>query len=94
MEFRLQYEMQGCGRCGGTGYYWYGPQAQKGVCFKCGGSGRVLSRRGIYAQTAAHKLIQQFKDSGVDIMSLSREQLEQFVAIKGLKIVRIKEQAK
>lgn len=94
MILNLVYETETCGRCGGTGWYWIGYPQSKGVCFKCGGAKKVLSRRGIYARTTAHKLIKQFRDSGVDIMHLSREQLDQFAAIKGLKIVRAKEGAK
>jgi hypothetical protein len=33
----------GCGRCGGTGAYYVGQHAAKGVCFKCRGAGKVYS---------------------------------------------------
>lgn len=43
---KLGYELETCSRCGGTGHYSY-CQMHGTKCFKCGGSGVVLNKKGV-----------------------------------------------
>jgi hypothetical protein len=47
----LQYAMESCSRCGGSGSYSY-CQMHGSVCFKCSGRKRVLTRAGAKAAAA------------------------------------------
>lgn len=42
------FETEACGRCGGGGSYSY-CQMYGSTCFKCGGSGKVFTKRGLAA---------------------------------------------
>jgi hypothetical protein len=47
----IKYETQACTRCGGGGQYSY-CQMHGSTCFKCGGTGKQLTRRGAKARQA------------------------------------------
>lgn len=49
--FRIRFETKSCGRCGGSGRYSY-CSMYGSVCFGCGGTGTVLSRKGSDARAA------------------------------------------
>lgn len=49
MPFKFLFESKPCSRCGGSGHYSY-CQMYGTVCFKCGGKGGVLTKRGAAAQ--------------------------------------------
>jgi DnaJ-class molecular chaperone len=40
-NFTLTWNSKACGRCGGTGSYFVGPNAKQGQCYKCRGAGRL-----------------------------------------------------
>jgi hypothetical protein len=39
----VQIKGKACGRCGGTGAYYVGQHASKGVCYGCSGAGKLYS---------------------------------------------------
>ncbi len=52
---KLQLERETCSRCGGSGHYSY-CQRYGTRCFKCGGKGVVLSKRGAVAKAYLTRL--------------------------------------
>lgn len=52
---KTRFETESCSRCGGGGSYSY-CQAHGDTCFKCGGSGITLSKRGLAAKAYLIKI--------------------------------------
>jgi hypothetical protein len=52
------FEIESCGRCGGSGQYSFNPMDGT-RCFGCGGSGYKLTKRGRVAKARFHELLQK-----------------------------------
>src|SRR3954452_7150611 len=50
------FEAESCSRCGGSGHYSY-CQSHGTRCFKCGGHGLTLTKRGALAQNVYNELL-------------------------------------
>ena len=79
-------EHESCGRCGGTGVYQFGPNATKGVCFKCRGAGKVISRRGIYARGRLRKLYTEWGFVNGVTPVLDDDKIAILQKVKGLEV--------
>ncbi len=53
---KVEYESETCTRCGGTGDHSY-CEAYGRTCFKCSGSGKMLTKRGQAASAYANNLL-------------------------------------
>lgn len=56
MTTQIEYEKTSCGRCGGSGRYSFN-LVHGSRCYGCGGSGKVLTKRGAAAKAFADTLL-------------------------------------
>ena len=56
-KMRIKYETETCCRCHGVGYFAHFSHVKGGRCFRCGGSGITLTRKGEAAKMVCMKAL-------------------------------------